>query len=94
MKRMSWWIELGIVASTREQSGDGTGVATGNRDAGREGGSGILVLGDPGLETDQLEIGMEGVEAGIGGAREAMAASNSEQVAGGSPEGGGTKEAS
>ena len=94
MKRMSWWIELGAVALTREGSGDRAGVVTCNGEAGREGGSGILILGDTGLEADQLEIGMEGAKAGAGGAREVTAASNSDWVAGGSPEGGGTKEAS
>ena len=53
-----------------------------------------MILGDTGLEADQLEIGMEGAKAGAGGAREVTAVSNSDWVAGGSPEGGGTKEAS
>ena len=91
MKRMSWWTEPGAASSTMEGTGDGAREATGIGEAGREGGSGTMVLGDPGLEVDQLEIGTDGAEAGIGGAKEVTAASNSERVAGGSPEGGGAK---
>ena len=90
---MSWWIELGAAVLVKEGAGDGTAWAAGRGEAGRLGGRGTLVLGDPGLEADQLEIGMEGANAGAAGAREATAASTSKQVAGGSSEGGGTKEA-
>ena len=90
---MSWWIELGAAASTREGPGDGIVGAAGAGEAGRLGGRGTLVLGDPGLEADQLEIGIEGAEAGAAGAKEATAASISERVAGGPLEGGGIKEA-
>ena len=93
MKRMSWWIELGTVALTREGSGERIGAVAGSGEVRREGGSGILVLGEPGLEADQLEMGIEGAEAGAGGAREVTVALNSDWVAGGSLEGGGTKEA-
>ena len=86
MKRMSWWIELGGVR--------GWDWVKGWLRGGRErGGSGILVLGEPGLEIDQLEMGMDGAEAGALGAREVTAASISDREAGGLPEGGGTKEA-
>ena len=37
MKRMSWWIELGAAALTREGSGDWAGVVTCNGEAGRGG---------------------------------------------------------
>ena len=87
-------MEPGAAALTRERSGDGTVAASGSGDAGREGGSGILVLGDLGLEIDQLEIGTEEAEVWIGGAKEATAVSKSKQVAGGPPGDGGTKEAS
>ena len=95
MKRMSWWIELGAAVTTWEELGDGIVWPACRGEAGWLGGRGILVLGDPGLEADQLEMGMEGADAdaGAAGAKEATAASISERVAGGSLEGGGTKEA-